>query len=197
MNPGDDTSKLDPKDLKKAMLSTIKPRDVIPQQTTGHGDRAVVVDIKKNPDGTLTVKFDRKWSVHDVAKGWTAIDFEVSYWPGSVKTPQVFWTSECGKFVVCYCLGGIPRWPNRDTVERSWKMSIDSARAGHEPPVDGGAANATEEYYALYRVSDIPGLGPKAPSAVAISLWNGKCPVCGKGTYTGLFKTEHEGGGCP
>lgn len=29
------------------------------------------------------------------------------------------------------------------------------------------------------------------------SLWNGSCSRCGKGTYTGAFSVEHEGGGCP
>lgn len=26
--------------------------------------------------------------------------------------------------------------------------------------------------------------------------WNGTCPSCGRGTYTGLFSVEHEGGNC-
>lgn len=34
--------------------------------------------------------------------------------------------------------------------------------------------------------------GPKADSP-----WNGTCPRCGKGTYTGFAAVEHEGGGCP
>lgn len=40
---------------------------------------------------------------------------------------------------------------------------------------------------------------PVAPAAPASSSssWNGRCPACGLGTYTGLFQTQHEGGGCP
>lgn len=41
--------------------------------------------------------------------------------------------------------------------------------------------------------------GAKPSEAVAVpsaSPWNGKCSKCKKGTYTGLFKTEHEGGRC-
>lgn len=36
---------------------------------------------------------------------------------------------------------------------------------------------------------------PAAPAQV--SAWNGRCVRCGLGTYQGLFKLEHEGGGCP
>ena len=28
------------------------------------------------------------------------------------------------------------------------------------------------------------------------TLWNGKCRLCGKGTYQGFTSLEHEGGGC-
>lgn len=34
------------------------------------------------------------------------------------------------------------------------------------------------------------------PSPAVSSVWNGTCPHCGRGTYIGLFKTEHEGGPC-
>lgn len=33
-------------------------------------------------------------------------------------------------------------------------------------------------------------------TAVSGSRWNGKCPRCRKGTYTGFTAVEHEGGGC-
>ena len=33
--------------------------------------------------------------------------------------------------------------------------------------------------------------------AAMSSRWNGVCPRCGKGTYTGAWNVEHEGGACP
>lgn len=37
---------------------------------------------------------------------------------------------------------------------------------------------------------------PALPPPPVNTGWNGTCPSCGKGIYTGLFLTEHEGGGC-
>lgn len=36
----------------------------------------------------------------------------------------------------------------------------------------------------------------RPPAAKADGLWNGTCHACGRGTYTGFNKVEHEGGGC-
>lgn len=33
-------------------------------------------------------------------------------------------------------------------------------------------------------------------AVVAKGDWNGKCPRCGRGTYTGFLQVEHEGGTC-
>lgn len=33
-------------------------------------------------------------------------------------------------------------------------------------------------------------------TATSNGRWNGTCPSCGKGTYTGFASVEHEGGGC-
>lgn len=40
-------------------------------------------------------------------------------------------------------------------------------------------------------------LGTETAGPKAESPWNGRCPRCGKGTYTGFSSVEHEGGGCP
>ena len=34
------------------------------------------------------------------------------------------------------------------------------------------------------------------PPSLQPSPWNARCDRCGKGIYQGLFKIEHEGGGC-
>lgn len=39
--------------------------------------------------------------------------------------------------------------------------------------------------------------GPATVEYHPPSRWNGVCPRCGKGTYTGAWDVEHEDGGCP
>lgn len=39
--------------------------------------------------------------------------------------------------------------------------------------------------------------GTLVPTPAGTSQWNGTCPTCGRGTYTGFSSMEHEGGGCP
>jgi hypothetical protein len=49
--------------------------------------------------------------------------------------------------------------------------------------------------FASYNIPDTT--SPTATSSPATaSRWNGTCPRCGRGTYTGAWDVEHEGGSC-
>lgn len=56
----------------------------------------------------------------------------------------------------------------------------------------------TKRLWLVRRATNVLGVvtAVHTPKAKADSPWNGKCAKCGRGTYTGLFATEHEGGGC-
>lgn len=55
-------------------------------------------------------------------------------------------------------------------------------------------ANSTTRY----RISRRTAQGSETAKATTVSMWNGVCPRCGKGTYlgAGVFPTDHEGGPC-
>ena len=83
-----------------------------------------------------------------------------------------------------------------DSYGAEWEITAAGEDGGHwiKPPCkERGKRGGT--YLSVSKTSRVwirKRSGSASKPAVS-GEWNGKCPACGKGTYTGLFKTEHDG----
>lgn len=108
--------------------------------------------------------------------------------PHDVLSPRV------GDIIVAYKNAG-EGWMQRSGTGAPvyWRNLTDSSVTSCSRDIDVYDKTSVRKGRAsadMYRVLRSGVLATKS------SAWNGKCPACGRGTYTGFLQIEHEGGSC-